>query len=215
MNKSFIFVWGLTLVALGGCMTNAQKVVVPVSTTAAIEDTYTIIWNGSSLAYRFVDGTWQRDASYDYVFDVVQKRYPDTWKSVKSLHRLHPEYDGKAGDRSQVMYFQLTYQPNEAANALTSRLASSLGEGNGKSDTEFRNQTLEFKVADISRFAPYDHIRITQNYNYEEGVLTETVLLYKKKNKDEIPFMKNEEKAYFYVRGKLDKAPTTFHRSTH
>lgn len=210
MNKSISCAWGLALIMLGGCTTNAQKVVVPVSDTAVIEDTYTIIWNGSSLAYRFVDGSWQRESNYDYVFDVVQKRYSDTWKSTKSLHRLHPDYDGKAGDRSQAMYFEVTYRLGEVANKLTSMIASSLGQGKGYSDDEFRRQTFEFKVTGISRFAPYDHIRITQNYDYEAGVLEETVLLFKKKNSEEIPFMKNEETAYFYMKGKLDKAPTTF-----
>lgn len=210
MKKSIICAWGFALITLGSCTTNAQKVVVPVSDTAVIEDTYTIIWNGSSLAYRFVDGNWQRASAYDYVFDVVQKRYANTWKSVKSLHRLHPDYDGKAGDRSQAMYFELAYRPAETTNKLTLLLKSSLGEGNGYSDPEFRKQTFEFKVANSSRFAPYDHIRISQNYNYEEGVLEETVLLFRKRNNEDIPFMKNEEKAYFYIRGKLTKAPTTF-----
>jgi len=39
-------------------------------------------------------------------------------------------------------------------------------------------------------------------------LLEETVFLYKLKDGKEIPFMKNEEKAYFYVKGKLDQAPT-------
>jgi len=59
-------------------------------------------------------------------------------------------------------------------------------------------------------FMPYNKIRITQHYDYENGKLTETVLLLKEKDGKEIPFMKNEEEAYFYIKGKIDNAPTTF-----
>jgi hypothetical protein len=47
-------------------------------------------------------------------------------------------------------------------------------------------------------------------YKTSEGLLTETVELIKEKNGKDIPFMKNEEKAYFYTRGKLKEAPTSF-----
>ncbi|MEI6434348.1 MAG: hypothetical protein WCP32_05845 [Bacteroidota bacterium] len=186
----------------------AQKVIIPLTSQITVDDTYTIIWNGTSTAYRYVDEKWERAADYDYIFNVVQKRYENQWKSIKTLHRLHPDYDGKAGQRDQTMYFELNYSARN--DSVISVLNSSLGQGNGFTDKEFRNQTLEFKVENISKFAPYDHIRITQEYKYEQGVLEETVFLFKKKDGKEIPFMKNEERASFYMKGKLDKAPTTF-----
>ncbi|MEI7725593.1 MAG: hypothetical protein WCK09_10845 [Bacteroidota bacterium] len=192
-------------------MTNcvfAQKVIIPLTDTVLIEDTYTIIWNGTSTAYRFVNDNWERAAGYDYQFSVMQKRYDNQWKSVKTLHRMNPGYDGKAGQRDQTMYFELVYHSRN--DSVICDLNSSLGNGKGFSDNEFRNQTIEFKVENISKFAPYDHIRITQKYKYEQGVLEETVFLFKKKDGKEIPFMKNDERAYFYMKGKLDKAPTTF-----
>ncbi|MEM8528181.1 MAG: hypothetical protein AAGG68_26290 [Bacteroidota bacterium] len=204
MNKFLYFAIVILTLSISSCSTS--QVIVPLSESAVIEDTYTIIWNGSSEAYRYVDGNWQRDASYDYVFDVVQKRYGKTWKSTKSLHRLHPDYDGKAGERSQAMYFELDYELK--GDQLACTLQSSLGSGQGKSDREFRKQTLEFAAEDVSSLAPYNWFRITQNYDYEAGVLTETVELFKLKDGKEIPFMKNEEKAFFYVKGRLEDAPT-------
>lgn len=185
---------------------NTSKVIVPLSLQANIEGTYTIIWNGTSKAFRHVEGQWKRAESYDYVFDVVQKRYPTTWKSVKNLHRLHPDYDGRAGKRSQSMYFEVAYELAKAD--LKSQITSSIGAGEGTSDREFRTQVLNFELSGISSFAPYSHMRITQDYNYESGLLKEVVELFKLKNGAEIPFMKNEETAYFYIKGKLEGAPT-------
>ncbi len=65
-------------------------------------------------------------------------------------------------------------------------------------------------VENASYFMPYNKFKITQHYNYEEGVLTETVELIKVKNGKETPFMKNEEKAWFFIKGKLNTAPTSF-----
>jgi hypothetical protein len=202
--KSF-FMCIVFCLSLYSC-SNSSKIIVPLSSKVAIEDTYTIIWNGESKAFRYVGNKWERDATYDYVFDVVQKRYKKTWKSVKNLHRLHPEYDGKAGERSQSMYFELAYKI--AGEVLQSKIKSSLGHGSGNSDRAFRKQELNFELTDISSFAPYSHMRIRQNYDYEAGVLTELVELFKLKDGKEIPFMKNEEKAYFYIKGQLDAAPT-------
>jgi hypothetical protein len=199
------------LLLLTGCFScsSSKTAIVPLTPKAQIEDTYTIIWNGLSEAYRFTDGQWKRDETYDYVFDVIQKRYANQWKSTKSMHRLHPDYDGRGGARDQAMYFELNY--TAAANEqLQTIIHSSLGEGSGKSDKEFREQQIVLQVKDVSSFSPYNKIRITQHYQYEAGVLRETVELLKEKNGQDTPFMKMEEKAYFYVRGKLDKAPTVY-----
>jgi hypothetical protein len=209
--KKLIF--SATLVAiltLLGC-SSSKQVIIPLSNSIELEDTYTIIWNGVSKAYIYDDGQWLRAESYDYQFNVVQKRYDNLWRSVKTLHRVHPEYDGKAGDRNQTMYFELAYD-KLIDGKVQAAILSSLGNGTGTTDTEFRTSKLTMYVQDASKFMPYNKFKITQNYNYEEGVLTETVELIKEKEGKEIPFMKNEETALIYVKGKLDNAPTTFNK---
>jgi hypothetical protein len=207
MKKPFFIVAAISLFWLTSFAVSGQ-VIIPLTTQVEVDDTYTIIWNGASIAYRMANEKWERAADYDYQFTVMQKRYDNLWKSVKTLHRMHPDYNGKAGDRDQTMYFELKYISRN--DSLICDLNSSLGKGSGFTDQEFRNQTIEFKVDGLSKFVPYDHIRITQAYKYEEGVLEETVFLFKKKDGKEIPFMKNEERASFYMKGKPDKAPTTF-----
>ncbi|NVO01370.1 MAG: hypothetical protein HXX09_01575 [Bacteroidetes bacterium] len=209
MKKIWMFLSTIALLWLSGCGVT-KNTIIPLSSKLTIEDTYTIIWNGTSEAYRFTNDKWERDESYDYQFDVIQKRYNNHWKSIKSLHRRNPNYDGKAGDRDQTMYFELKYSLKDGN--IISELTSSLGNGNGTTDKEFRNQTLDFNVIGISKYAPYDHLRITQEYKYEQGILEETVFLYKLKEGKEIPFMKNLERAYFYMKGNLNSAPTTFNQ---
>jgi len=198
----------LVSMVLTACSSN-QKSIIPVDSKVSFEDTYTIIWNGYSKAFAYQDGNWQRAETFDYYFDVIQKRYSKEWKSVKSLHRIHPDYNGKAGQRDQTMYFGLKL--NSIQNSQVSgTVFSSLGEGAITSDQEFRNAEIDMNIKDVNMFLPYNKIRITQFYDYENGKLTETVLLLKVKDGKEIPFMKNEEEAYFYIKGKLDKAPTRF-----
>jgi hypothetical protein len=207
MKKTLFIISASVLLWLAN-FTASGQVIVPLTTEVQVDDTYTIIWNGASIAYRFVNEKWERAADYDYQFSVMQKRYDNLWKSLKTLHRMHPDYNGKAGQRDQTMYFELKYSSRN--DSVICDLNSSLGKGSGVTDKEFRNQTIEFKVDGLSKFAPYDHIRITQEYKYEQGVLEETVFLFKKKDGKEIPFMKNEERASFYMKGKLDNAPTKF-----
>lgn len=196
---------------LTGCSTSKQ-VVIPLSRSVELDDAYTIIWNGIGKSYRYENGQWVRAENYDYQFDVVQKRYDNLWKSVKSLHRIHPDYDGKAGDRDQTMYFEVAYK-NLINGKVQATINSSLGNGTGTTDAEFRKSELTMYITDqgiASMFMPYNKFRITQHYNYEEGVLKETVELIKEKDGQEIPFMKSEETALIFIKSKLDKAPTTF-----
>lgn len=188
---------------------SSKQVIVPLNSSVQLDDSHTIIWNGISKAYRYENGEWKRAENYDYQFNVVQKRYDNHWKSVKSLNRIHPEYDGKAGDRNQTMYFEVAYN-NLIDGKVQAVINSSLGNGMGTSDTEFRRSVLTMYVHNANKFLPYNKYRITQNYNYEEGVLTETVELIKEKDGKETPFMKNEETALIYIKSKLDKAPTRF-----
>ena len=124
------------------------------------------------------------------------------------MHRIHPDYDGKAGNRDQTMFFGIDFQQN--TQGISSAIQSSLGKGSGKSDKEFRKQSFVLKFDNISSFAPYNTMRITQSYQYEKGLLLETVELYKVKDGKEVPFMKMEEKAEIFRPARLEQAPTTF-----
>ena len=210
MKKVFFYAMAVMCMFLASCRTSKQ-IIVPLSRSVELDDTYTIIWNGTSKAYRYDNGQWLRAESYDYQFNVVQKRYDNHWKSVKSLQRIHPDYDGKAGDRDQTMYFEVAYK-TLMDGKVNATIISSLGNGTGTTDTEFRESVLTIDVTDASSFMPYNKFRITQHYNYEEGLLTETVELIKEKDGIETPFMKNEETALIFIKEKLDKAPTTFKR---
>lgn len=187
--------------------TSTKQVIVPLSTNAIVEDTYTIIWNGTSQAYRYINEKWERDEKYDYIFDVVQKRYDNKWKSIKNMHRIHPDYDGKAGDRDQTMYFEFSYDKLKD-NKVPTLMKSSLGAGEGLSDKEFRDQQFVIYMENSNSFSPYNKIKITQQYKYEEGLLIETVELLKEKDGKDMQFMKNEEQAFIYIKGKLNNAPT-------
>lgn len=196
------------MMVAGSCSTT-QKSTIPLGTVLELDDTYTIVWNGVSKAYRYDNGQWLRAEDYDYQFDVVQKRYNKQWKSVKSLHRIHPDYDGKAGDRDQTMYFEVAYSAL-AEGRVQASILSSIGSGTGSTDREFRESVLTMYVPSPSRFLPYNKFRITQHYQYEQGMLTETVELIKEEEGKETPFMKNEETALIFVKSKLEKAPTIF-----
>jgi len=94
---SIIVILVITIIALFR-LGQSQKTatIVPHSNTTQIDDAYTIIWYGKSEAYYYQNDTYVRAPVYDYVFNVIQKRYDHTWKSIKTLHRNHEEYDGKA-----------------------------------------------------------------------------------------------------------------------
>lgn len=208
MKKLFLYAAALLLLVVTGC-SSSNQVIVPLSRSVLLDGTYTMIWNGISKAYRYENGQWVRAESYDYQFDVVQKRYDNHWKSVKSLHRIHPDYDGKAGNRDQTMYFEVAYR-KLADQTIQASINSSLGNGTGTTDHGFRKSVLTMYVPGAGRFMPYNKFRITQHYKYEEGMLVETVELIKEQDGKEIPFMKNEETALIFIKSKLDNPPTTY-----
>ena len=177
-------------------------------TLPKMDDNYSIIWVGSGESYVYIDGKYERSESNDYSFEVVQRRYDNSWKSVKNMHRIHPDYDGKAGGREQTMFFEIDF--SKEGNKIVSKINASLGSGTGESDNEFREQMIQLSVDDISSFAPYNTMRIIQHYKYEEGILLETVELFKRSNGEEIPFVKIEEKAVIFRPVKLEEAPTKF-----
>jgi hypothetical protein len=150
----------LVALFLTGCA-STKKITIPVDNKVSFEDTYTIIWNGYSKAFVYKDENWQRAETFDYYFDVIQKRYDKEWKSVKSLHRIHPDYNGKAGQRDQTMYFGLNY--NSILNGKVNGIVlSSLGKGTINADNEYRNAVIDISMKDASIFMPYNKIKITQ-----------------------------------------------------
>lgn len=193
---------------LTSCKTS-NKVIVPISKELpSTHDNYTIVWVGTGKSYVYLDGKYVRNESNDYSFEVVQRRYSNTWKSIKNMHRIHPDYDGKAGEREQTMFFEIKF--SKQGEQIVSEINSSLGKGAGVSDNEFREQTIQFSAEGVSSFAPYNTYRITQQYKYEEGVLIETVELFKLEDDKETPFAKIQEKAYIFRPTKLDNAPAKF-----
>ena len=208
MKKLFFILATAITVFLTSCATSG-KVIVPLSKTLpSIDDNYTIVWVGKGESYVFKNGKYVRSESNDYSFEVVQRRYGHTWKSIKNMHRIHPDYNGKAGPREHTMYFEIAF--SKEGDKIVSKVRSSLGNGSGISDNEFREQKLQFAADGVSKFAPYNTYRITQHYKYEEGMLLETVELFKLKKGKEIPFAKIEEKAYIFRPVKLEDTPTKF-----
>ena len=196
------------VILLASCSSTKPNVIPLTSSVPTTSDNYTIIWLGTGTSYRFTEGAYQADPTYDYTFSVTQRRYEGIWKSIKDLHRLHPDYDGVAGPRDQTMYFEIAFEQVETV--LQTRLETSLGKGSGESDLTFRNQTLEVVLDGISSMAPYNMLRITQEYKYEDGLLLETVELFKRKNGVDTPFMKIEEKAEIFRPAKLEREPMSF-----
>ncbi|WBX75758.1 hypothetical protein PG911_14000 [Tenacibaculum ovolyticum] len=208
MKKISIYLAVAIATILTSCGTS-NKVIIPTSKTLPIiEDNYSIIWVGSGESYIYSEGEYVRNESHDYSFEVVQRRYGNLWKSIKNMHRIHPDYDGKAGKREQTMFFGIDF--SKEGEKIISKINSSLGNGTGISDSEFREQVIQFSVDDISSFAPYNTIRITQHYKYEQGTLLETVELFKQSDGKETPFAKIEERAVIFRPVTLGNAPTKF-----
>lgn len=168
----------------------------------------TLVWSGRGEAERLEGGAWRRTPEFDYEFSVVQRRYPDRWESVKTLRRLHPAYDGSAGPREQVMSFRVAYGA-AAGGQVASTIASTLGDGTGRTDPEFRHAVLELD-AGTGSFAPFDTFRITQDYRYEQGRLEETVELLRRGPGAEQPWVRNHEVATLYGARAFDAPPTRF-----
>jgi len=208
MKKTSIYLALAMATFLSSCGTS-NTVIIPTSKTLpTIEDNYSIIWAGSGESYLYTDGKYERNESNDYSFEVVQRRYGNSWKSVKNMHRIHPDYDGKAGEREQTMFFGIHF--SKEGEKIISKINSSLGSGTGISDNEFREQVIQFSMDDISSFVPYNTMRITQHYKYEEGILLETVELFKLSDGIETPFAKIEERAVIFRPVTLENAPTKF-----
>lgn len=208
MKKISVYLSVAIITFLSSCRTSNKVIIPTTKTLPTIEDNYSIVWVGSGEAYVFKAGKYVRNESNDYSFEVVQRRYANRWKSIKNMHRIHPDYDGKAGEREQTMFFGIDF--SKEGEKIISKINSSLGNGTGVSDNEFREQVIQFSIEDISSFAPYNTMRITQHYKYEEGILLETVELFKLSDDKETPFAKIEERAVIFRPVTLENAPTKF-----
>lgn len=166
------------------------------------EPEVTLVWVGRGVAERHEAGAWRPAPTFDYDFTVVQRRYADHWDSTKTMRRVHPGYDGSAGPRLQVYQFRLDLAPG-ADGAVAYRVASSLGDGHGHGDREFRAAVLDLD-ADVSLFAPFDRYRITQRYDYEGGRLTELVEL----SDGAAPWVRNHEEARLFGPEQFAGPPT-------
>lgn len=192
-----------------GCGGGGGRPSLPLSTEPRPEPQLTLVWVGRGVAHRFEDGAWKRIPDFDYEFQVVQRRYGDRWESVKEMHRRHPDYDRSAGPRDQSYSFQIRFDPAQADGQVKGAIWSTLGDGAMATDREFRKATIEID-ADVSSHAPFDTYRIQQDYRYEQGVLSETVLLLKKKGgSGERVWVRNEEEAKLFAVRTFDAPPTT------
>ena len=88
---------------------------------------------------------------------------------------------------------------------MQTAVTTTLGNGEGSTDREFRKSELNFSAAGISSMAPFDRYRITQTYDYEAGKLTEVVEL----NKGTQPWVRNHEVAFMYGQRTFPQPPTT------
>lgn len=193
--KSLMFT---ALLLLGTLLSGCSSLHSPLPLTEKTEKSLmTAVYVGTGIAYRFTQGEWQRQPSYDYEFSVVQRFHADGWESVKEIYRRHPDYDGRAGDRDQTLYFKVKTLPADG-NSQTLNVQSSWGQGRGTADAGLNSVVVEFSP-DISRFAPFNAFRIIQKFSYNEGRLRETVEIFKKKDGKERPFMKMEEEADLYL----------------
>ena len=157
-----------------------------------------LVWVGSGTAWRHEKNEWVRTPEQDYEFLVRQNRFADLWESLKVQNRTAADYDGAAGDADQQHFFQIQYGEQNAEGALPVTVRSTYGDGHGTSDLDYKRAVLEIN-ADVSRFAPYNTIRIEQDYDYQEGVLTETVLLLEvSKDGEEQPFVRIDERARIF-----------------
>jgi hypothetical protein len=172
---------------------------VPLQAGAGPEPELTLVWVGRGECERLEGGVWVRREELDYEFSVEQRRLGDHWESVKSLRRRHPAYDGAAGERVQTYFFRLDFAPGGAV-----ALHSTLGDGTGTTDPEFRTAKLRFAAAGVSSMAPFDRYRITQTYDYEGGQLRELVEL----NKGDAPWVRNREVATLFAARRFEGAPT-------
>jgi len=167
-----------------------------------------LTWVGAGTAYAWQDGEWQRDATQDYEFSVVQRRYDRYWKSVKTMHRRHPDYDGSAGPRDQVHYFRVNFDERKDGRVPLT-LTSSMGAGSGHTDKAYKSVRfdLELDAPTIAQwFMPYNRLKFDQTYDYAGGALREEIVLVKADGERERPAFRIVESARLFASGKMAEA---------
>lgn len=200
----------LTLLATSaaGCASRAAAPgVMPPLAGPADPPAMTLVWVGRGEAERLEGGAWRRAPAFDYEFSVEQRRYPDHFESVKSLRRRHPDYDGSAGPREQTWFFRVDFAAPDAAGQVAATIRSTLGDGAGATDGEYREARLELHP-DLSPLAPFDTYRITQRYRYEAGALDEEVELWKTRGEAPHAWVRNHEHAALFASRAFPAAPT-------
>ncbi|WP_438023666.1 hypothetical protein [Sorangium sp. So ce233] len=180
----------------------------PPAITAAADPEVTLVWVGRGESERFTEGQWVRTPESDYDFSVVQRRYKGRWDSIKEMHRRHPGYDGSAGPRDQVLHFALEVGAAQGPDVPVV-VRSTLGDGEGRADPEFRRSRIEMRARDVSSFAPFNAYRITQQYQYGEGQLVEMVELIERDGEGrEDPFVRIRERAALFAPTSFEQPPT-------
>lgn len=199
MTRVFMVLLMCALCGLGlGCAGQSPSVTSRFDAKLEVPAPEALVWVGRGESSRFEGGQWKRTPEQDYSFMVYQRRFADRWESQKVQNRADVGYGGEAGEADQQHMFVLEYGAVDGQGRRPYKLRSTYGEGQGSSDVGYRDATMEIK-ADISSFAPYNHIRITQRYEYEAGQLVETVELFKRDEEgEETPFVRVQERATMY-----------------
>lgn len=192
-------IMALLVAAMTGCAGTPAPSVLPHHGVAETVPGSHLVWVGTGTSYRFSDVGWTRTPEQDYEFLVSQRRFAGHWESLKVQSRTHPEYDGAAGPADQTHFFRIEMGASDGADRAPVTLHSTYGDGTGCGTTDLAAFTLEFDAAGVSRFAPYNRFRITQRYLYMEGLLLETVELFKAESDgSETPFVRIEERATLF-----------------
>lgn len=189
------------LVALTGCAGSPEASVIAGTRSAAGETPdEQFVWVGTGTSYVYNNGRWQRTPEQDYQFLVRQYRYSDRWESLKIQNRTSPEYDGVAGPADQQHFFLIEFGPVQEDGTIATALRSTYGDGAGWTDSGYRSAVLVFNAEGVSRFAPYNRFRISQEYRYDEGRLSETVELFKvESDGTETPYARIQEEARIFT----------------
>jgi hypothetical protein len=183
------------MILMSGCAANRGAL--PLSESFFPEPLSTTLFSGRGEAYRFEKGGWQKAPEYNYEFVVLKRNYDGWWETIKEMHRRHPGYNGLAGPRDETLHFTVHYSP-EPDGRIRLTIGGAFGPGSGYADADFRHVVAEFKVSHLKWFYPFNTYRLTQVYDYEEGIMRETVELLEIKDGRETPFMKMEEQSEMY-----------------
>jgi hypothetical protein len=187
----------LSALAITGCVSKGEASIMSDSKVDQIPEEQ-FVWVGTGTSWRYDADEWVRTPDQDYEFLVRQNRFADRWESLKVQNRTSADYDGTAGAADQQHFFRIEYGEQNTEGTVPVTVSSTYGDGLGTSGPDYEWALLEIN-ADVRRLAPYNTIRIEQNYNYREGVLTETVLLLEvSEDGEEQPFVRIDERARIF-----------------